>query len=70
MKELIKVTANEEGQQLVSGRELYEVLGINSNFSTWIKRMIEYGFIENVITQLYGTIPKMESSTSKEVHKA
>lgn len=48
MKELIKVTANEEGQQLVSGRELYEVLGINSNFSTWIKRMIEYGFIENV----------------------
>ena len=48
MKELIKVTANEEGQQLVSGRELYEVLEVSSNFTTWVKRMIEYGFQENV----------------------
>ena len=38
MKELIKVTTNEQGQKLVSGRD----------FTTWIKKMIEYGFVENV----------------------
>lgn len=48
MKELIKVTANEEGQQLVSGRELHEVLEIGRDFTTWIKKMIGYGFVENV----------------------
>lgn len=46
--ELIKVTTNEQGQKLVSGRELHEVLEVNSNFTTWIKRMVDYGFIENV----------------------
>lgn len=48
MKELIKVTANEEGQQLVSGRELHEVLGIKTRFDNWMKRMIEYGFSEEI----------------------
>lgn len=47
MKELIKVTENEQGQQLVSGRELHEVLEIKTRFNDWIKRMISYGFIEN-----------------------
>ena len=48
MNELIKIQTNEQGQQLVSGRELYEVLEIGVAFSTWMKRMIDYGFIENV----------------------
>lgn len=48
MKELIKVTANEEGKQLVSGRELHEVLGVKTRFNDWVKRMIGYGFVENV----------------------
>lgn len=48
MKELIKVETNEQGQKLVSGRELYEVLGIKVHFSTWMKRMCEYGFQENI----------------------
>ena len=39
---------NAQGQKLVSGRELYEVLGIKTQFTIWIKRMIEYGFVENV----------------------
>lgn len=44
---LIKVRTNEEGQKLVSGRELHEVLEIGRDFTTWIKKMIEYGFEEN-----------------------
>lgn len=47
MKELIKITTNEQGQQLVSARELYEGLNIKTHFSTWMKRNIEFGFEEN-----------------------
>lgn len=47
MQELIKIQTNENNEQLVSCRELYEKLGVNSNFTTWFKRMCEYGFEEN-----------------------
>lgn len=46
--ELIKVTTNEQGQKLVSGRELHEVLGIGTQFTKWIQRMIDYGFVEGM----------------------
>ena len=39
--ELIKVTTNEEGKQLVSGRELHEVLKVEKAFSTWIQTQLE-----------------------------
>ena len=43
MQELIKIT-EKEGQQLVSARELHDFLEINSNFTTWFNRMVDYGF--------------------------
>ena len=46
MTELIKITTNDEGKQLVSARELHEGLKIGTAFKDWIKRMIEYGFEE------------------------
>ncbi len=45
--ELIKVTTNEEGKQLVSARELHEFLEIGTKFYRWFDRMCEYGFSEN-----------------------
>ena len=39
--EIIKVTTNEEGKQLVSGRELHEVLKVEKAFSTWIQTQLE-----------------------------
>ncbi|WAW15421.1 antA/AntB antirepressor family protein [Peptostreptococcus equinus] len=48
MKELIKVETNKNNEQVVSGRELHEKLNIDSNYTTWFKRMCEYGFTENV----------------------
>jgi len=47
-KQLIKINTNENGEQLVSGRDLYNFLEIKDNFTDWIKRMIEYGFIESI----------------------
>ncbi|EGO2730849.1 phage antirepressor KilAC domain-containing protein [Enterococcus faecalis] len=48
MNELIKVTTNENDEQLVNGRELYKFLGVKDNYTDWFKRMIKYGFDENV----------------------
>ena len=55
--ELIPI--NYEGEQpTVSARELYEKLKIESNFTTWFKRMCEYGFEEG-----RDFFPKREEST-------
>ena len=51
-EELIKITTNDEGKQLVSARELHEKLileeGKEERFSQWFKRHLQYGFEENV----------------------
>ena len=46
MEQLIKVQANENGQQVVSARELHEFLEVKTDFTDWCKRMFEYGFEE------------------------
>lgn len=50
-KELVKITTNEEGKQLVSARELHEKLileeGKKERFSQWFDRHLQYGFEEN-----------------------
>lgn len=46
-KELINVT-NQNGELLVSARELHEALGIKTKFNDWFNRMLQYGFDENV----------------------
>lgn len=48
MKELIKVTTNENKEQLVSGRELHEFLEVGTQYTKWFDRMVEYGFAENI----------------------
>lgn len=45
--ELINVR-NENGELLVSARDLHKALEIKSDYSTWFKRMVEYGFEENI----------------------
>ena len=57
MNEIIEVTYD-SGNPTVSGRKLHEALGIESNYTTWFKRMCEYGFSEGK-----DFIPKMEEST-------
>lgn len=57
MTDLIKVNYDTE-QPTVSARDLHEKLNIDSNFTTWFKRMCEYGFSEG--TDFF---PKMEEST-------
>ncbi|MDT2690742.1 ORF6C domain-containing protein [Enterococcus gallinarum] len=45
---LIPIIVNENNEQLVSGRELYEFLEVATPYTQWFERMVEYGFTENV----------------------
>lgn len=45
--ELIKIIER-EGRQLVSGIELHEFLEIRTKYKDWFRRMVEYGFEEEI----------------------
>ena len=47
MQELIKVT-EQNGEQLVSARELYNFLEVTERFSNWFERQMQFGFEENI----------------------
>lgn len=47
MNELIRVTVGENGEKLVSARELHKFLQVGNDFTTWIKsRISKYEFLE------------------------
>lgn len=48
MNELIKIEMNENQEIIVSGRELQKVLEVESRYNDWFKRMLKYGFEENL----------------------
>lgn len=48
MGELIPITTNDQGEPVVSARQLHALLMVKSRFNDWIKNRIrQYGFIEN-----------------------
>lgn len=48
MNYLIPVEKDEQGNVVVSGRELHDFLEINTPYTQWFERMVGYGFDENV----------------------
>lgn len=44
MNELLKIKVNENQEQTVSGRELHMFLGIETPYTKWFERMLQYGF--------------------------
>lgn len=47
MKNLINLTEDSKGNIAVSGRELHKGLEIETQYTKWINRMVDYGFEEN-----------------------
>ena len=47
MQELIKINYSEE-KATILGRDLHEFLEVGTQYSKWLERMTEYGFIENI----------------------
>ena len=48
MNELIKTFKQNDGSVAVDGRDLHDFLGVETPYTKWIDRMMEYGFAENV----------------------
>lgn len=46
-EQLIPVSENEDGEVIVSGRELHEFLEIKTEYVKWFDRMSQYGFTQN-----------------------
>ncbi|MFD2658556.1 phage antirepressor KilAC domain-containing protein [Gracilibacillus thailandensis] len=47
MNQLITTQENDQGEIIVSARELHEFLEVSTPFRKWFPRMTEYGFVEN-----------------------
>src|SRR5699024_5543507 len=47
IKELFTLEKDAEGKPVISGRELHEALGIETQYTKWINRMFDYGFEED-----------------------
>ena len=48
MNELINVDINENLEPVVNGRELHELLEVQTAYKDWFPRMCEYGFVEGI----------------------
>lgn len=46
--ELIKVTKDDNGNSVVSGRDLHDFLEVGTPYDKWFPRMCEYGFSEEI----------------------
>ena len=66
-EELIKITTNEEGKQLVSARELHEFLEVTERFSNWFNRQLQYGFVENVDFTSVKSLTVVNNGAKKEL---
>ncbi|WP_335138922.1 antA/AntB antirepressor family protein [Lacticaseibacillus paracasei] len=58
MNELIKTITRDDGTIAVSGRELHDFLEVDTPYTQWFERMIDYGFTEN--TDFKGLSQKSE----------
>lgn len=65
MEALIKITEN-NGNQAVSAKELYAFLETETRFDIWIKRMLEYGFTQDVDFQCLYKNVQMPNGGSKQ----
>ncbi|UXR29873.1 antA/AntB antirepressor family protein [Staphylococcus simulans] len=48
IQQLFNLKRNEDGTVAVSGRELHKGLKIETQYTKWVNRMIDYGFEENI----------------------
>lgn len=63
MNDLIPVKENEDGQVVVSGRELYGFLEVTERYSNWFNRIIKFGFVEDedfVGCKIFNTLARQE----------
>lgn len=63
MNELININYNSD-RPTVLGRELHDMLGVETRYNDWFRRMCEYGFAENV--DFYSILSKTSGRPSTD----
>lgn len=70
MEEIIQIN-DHNGQSVVSARDLYEFLEVKRDFTTWCKKMFEYGFTEGKdFTPIWGETSKSPTGGRPSVNYA
>ena len=46
--EELNIRTDENGETIISGRELHESLKVKTKYKDWFPRMVDYGFTENI----------------------
>lgn len=74
MSELIPVTTDERGDQVVSGRTLHAFLEVSTAYKDWMPRMIAYGFNEgqdfcSILRESTGGRPSIDHALSIDMAK-
>lgn len=67
LEDLIKININENNEQTVSGRELHQFLELTERYSSWFKRMLQYGFIEDVDFTSVKSFTVVNNGAKKEI---
>ena len=67
MEELVKISLNDEKEQVVEGRELHKFLELTERYSSWFKRMLQYGFVENVDFTSVKSFTVVNNGAKKEI---
>lgn len=74
MNELIKVTKDEQGNSVVSGRDLHDFLEVKTAYKDWFPRMCEYGFTDgkdfsSILSESTGGRPRVDHAMTLDMAK-
>lgn len=72
--ELIKITKDDNGNSVVSGRDLHEFLEVKTAYKDWFPRMCEYGFTDgkdfsSILSESTGGRPRVDHAMTLDMAK-
>lgn len=74
MNELIKITKGDNGNSVVSGRDLHDFLEVKTAYKDWFPRMCEYGFTDgkdfsSILSESTGGRPRVDHAMTLDMAK-
>lgn len=72
--ELIKITKDDNGNSVVSGRDLHDFLELKTAYKDWFPRMCEYGFTDgkdfsSILSESTGGRPRVDHAMTLDMAK-
>lgn len=74
MNELIEITKDDNGNSVVSGRDLHDFLEVKTAYKDWFPRMCEYGFTDgkdfsSILSESTGGRPRVDHAMTLDMAK-